>query len=187
MAGTPEDGFGPHNCKDCRKCGRHPMLKDLVVHNGKKIERQLCEECVRAEGGALGSHQPIQELFTKLVISSAGGGAGERSGGGQMACPGCGLRFAQFRERGLLGCSECYRAFEEDLGPLIERAHEGGTHHIGKLPRRAGASQDRAQRVLSLRQQLREAVAREEYEKAASLRDELAKMERSTGRGVTGA
>jgi len=184
MAGTPNDGFGPHNCKDCRKCGRHPMLKDLVVYNGKKIERQLCEECVRAETAGTHAHEPIQELFTKLVISSAQAG---RAASAQSACQTCGLRFAQFRERGLLGCPDCYKAFENDLSPLIERAHEGGTHHTGKVPKRAGASEDRMQRLVSLRQQLREAVQAEEYEKAAILRDELAKFERAPGRGVSGA
>lgn len=160
------------------------MLKDLVVYNGKKIERQLCEECVRAETSGSQNHQPIQELFTKLVISSAQAG---RAAAAQSACQSCGLRFAQFRERGLLGCPDCYKAFENELSPLIERAHEGGTHHTGKVPRRAGVSEDRMQRLVALRQQLREAVQAEEYEKAATLRDELARFERPSGRGVGGA
>lgn len=189
MAGTPNDGFGPHNCGDCRKCGRHPMLKELVVINGQKIERQLCEHCVRAEAAkaeASDPKQPIQELLTQLVISSVAQG-GRPVAAGQACCPRCGLRFAQFRERGLLGCGECYRAFEAELTPLIERAHEGGCQHTGKMPRRAGASQDRIQRIVQLRQLLHRAVQAEEYEKAAMLRDELSRFERSLDSGAAEA
>lgn len=52
------------------------------------------------------------------------------------ACPSCGLTYAKFKESGLLGCPDCYAAFEPSLGPLLERAHEGGAHHAGKKPRR---------------------------------------------------
>jgi protein arginine kinase activator len=167
------------------------MLKELVVINGKKIERQLCEQCVRAQAaqqpGLPGSGKPtVQQLLTQLMVN-AGINAMPAALATQPSCPRCGLRFAQFRERGLLGCSECYRAFEADLQPLIERAHEGGCQHTGKVPRRANESQNTLQRIVALRQLLNQAVQAEEYEKAAVLRDELLHLERSLNGGVPGA
>ena len=53
------------------------------------------------------------------------------------ACGACGTTFAKFRQTGLLGCAQCYFAFEDRLAPLIERAHEGASQHVGKTPRRA--------------------------------------------------
>jgi protein-arginine kinase activator protein McsA len=47
------------------------------------------------------------------------------------------LAFAQFRNNGLLGCGACYAAFEGLLSPMLARAHEGGTHHVGRKPRSA--------------------------------------------------
>src|SRR5262249_41844412 len=122
-------------------------------------------------------------------------------------CAACGLTYASFRQTGYLGCPECYTAFEQQLVPLIARAHEGGTHHTGKSPKRpltgdasaagtgtahaaeraARAEADRAarqatearliaERAVMLQKRLNEAVAAEEYEKAAQLRDELARL-----------
>ncbi|MEM9083749.1 MAG: UvrB/UvrC motif-containing protein [Planctomycetota bacterium] len=87
------------------------------------------------------------------------------------------MTFAQFRETGLLGCPACYRAFEKHLSPLLERAHDGGINHIGKVPARAGTSIDRQQRIALLRRQLDEAITAEEYERAAAVRDELMSFE----------
>ena len=40
----------------------------------------------------------------------------------------------------LLGCANDYTVFERDLTPLLQRAHEGATHHVGKVPARRGGS-----------------------------------------------
>ena len=93
------------------------------------------------------------------------------------SCEACGLTFAEFRKSGLMGCSACYKAFESQVGPLIERAHEGGTHHIGKIPRRAGASVERQERITLLRRQLSDAIEAEQYERAADLRDQIRRFE----------
>jgi len=54
------------------------------------------------------------------------------------------------------------------LSPLVQRAH-GATRHVGKVARRRPTADQR----LRLRTQLREAIAREDYEQAARLRDQL--------------
>lgn len=112
------------------------------------------------------------------------------TGGGSIgACPSCGMTFEEFRQKGVLGCAHCYAAMEAQLGPLIERAHEGATHHVGKVPRRLlkgettaaaeraarllGTMKDHQERIRLLRKQLAEAVGAEQYERAAAIRDEL--------------
>ena len=94
-----------------------------------------------------------------------------------LTCKECGLTFAQFRDTGLLGCPQCYSEFESELGPLLERTHEGGTHHIGKVPRHSGESQARQVLLLRLRKQLADAVANEDYKSAAKLRDQVRELE----------
>ena len=84
---------------------------------------------------------------------------------------------AQFREQSLLGCADCYKAFETPLAPLLERAHESGTHHVGKMPRRAGSGEQRQALLTRMRKRLAEAVAGEDYELAARLRDEIRRYE----------
>ena len=96
----------------------------------------------------------------------------------------CGTTFPDFKQTGRVGCSECYTTFEPQLGPLLERAHEGATHHVGKRPTRweersarAEADSARRERVDDLHRRLEQAVMAEQYEAAAVLRDELRKIE----------
>lgn len=109
------------------------------------------------------------------------------------ACPCCGMTFAQFRSAERLGCAQCYLALEPQLRALIGRVQEGAVQHVGKVPRRlsqalaqpvehaaapvsAPAPIDLAARARELRAQLAQAVASEHYERAAQLRDELARL-----------
>jgi protein arginine kinase activator len=74
----------------------------------------------------------------------------------------------EVRARGRLGCPNDYGVFARGLLPLVQRAH-GATRHVGKVARRRPAVSER----LRLRSRLREAIAREHYEQAALLRDQL--------------
>lgn len=105
-------------------------------------------------------------------------------------CSLCGSSFDDIANRGKLGCAECYEQFGDRLAPTIERMH-GRTKHIGKLPGRPAAPNNpiqtermekkkearAADTLEELRNQLRMAVAAEEYEKAAVLRDRIKEME----------
>src|SRR4051812_50191131 len=55
-------------------------------------------------------------------------------------CDQCKITWAEFRQHGLFGCEKDYDIFEKDLSPLLQRAHEGATHHTGKVPTRGGAA-----------------------------------------------
>ncbi|MDX2115759.1 MAG: UvrB/UvrC motif-containing protein [Planctomycetota bacterium] len=161
--------------RKCDRCSAEATVHEVMIRNGEKVEKHLCEACAREEGVAVASHAPINELITSFVMSQAGAQPAAKPG----ACAGCGMNFAEFRQSGLLGCSECYKAFEPQLGPMIERAHEGATHHTGKTPRRGVGAVDRQERIVVLRRQLSEAIAAEQYERAAALRDELLHVEKS--------
>jgi protein arginine kinase activator len=66
--------------------------------------------------------------------------------------------------------------FEKDLTPLLHRAHEGATHHLGKVPARRGGTGVPAKRAVDLtrlRKELQRAVEAEDYERAAKLRDQI--------------
>jgi protein arginine kinase activator len=138
---------------------------------------------------------PAVKAGPAIVIGAGvpgGVGAGSPAGAGTGSagvCGSCGLTFEEFRHKGVLGCAQCYAAMEPQLGPLIERAHEGATHHVGKVPRRLsrgettaaaeraarllGTMKDHQERIRLLRKQLAEAVGAEQYERAAAIRDEL--------------
>jgi len=171
--------------RKCDRCDREATVHEVTIKDGAKVEKHLCESCAREEGVVVQAHAPINELITKFVMSHSGQGAtATRS----QACGACGLKYQEFRQHGLLGCAECYKSFESQLGPLVERAQDGATHHIGKAPASVVGSVDRQQRIVTLRKQLTDAIAAEQYERAAQLRDQLMHVEKKPegGKGAAG-
>lgn len=189
----------------CDKCkAQEATVHEVSIKGGKRVEKHLCEQCAKQEGLPVQSFVGPQQVLQAIVAQqaqAAGGAAGapgaapSGSGAGPEACPQCGMKFASFRQSGLLGCAECYAAFASQLSAPLERWHEGGTHHVGKTPRRVRSTETPAQkaavasvatlaaiemmrrRVETLRRQLAEAVEGEQYERAAKLRDEIRRIE----------
>jgi protein arginine kinase activator len=62
--------------------------------------------------------------------------------------------------------------------PLLENIH-GDTRHCGKTPRRYPQTKQAEAELLQLRQRLKRAVEREDYEEAARLRDQIKTVEES--------
>lgn len=166
----------PRKCDNCKE----PATVHLTeIKGGEKIEKHLCEQCAaQNEGLTTGgkAHLPINELLTNFVMQHSGV---QKEG---LTCEQCGTTWAEFRQNGLLGCEQDYAAFEKELTPLLQRAHEGAAHHVGKAPTRRGGTGVPAKRavdVTKLRKELGRAVEAEDYEKAAALRDQIRQCEGS--------
>ena len=162
----------------CDECGeRDVAVRVTHVVDGEAREIKLCDRCAAERGiqtSASVSQTPLGGFLNALWKTSDTGPADAVATG---PCPGCGATFADFRESGRLGCSECYVAFEGQLRILIRRYH-GSTHHhgrrhIGPVP----GDQVPDDLVRGLREQLRLAVGAENFELAAELRDRLKELE----------
>ena len=62
--------------------------------------------------------------------------------------------------------------FAEGLEGLLKTMHKG-TKHIGKTPQALQQSRDLSERLKTLQKKLDKAVADEDFEQAAQVRDEL--------------
>ena len=164
----------------CDLCEKPAVVHEVTVRSGIKKEVHLCETHAKDAGIQLPTTPPINQLLTQFVISQSSKPAKMVN----KSCSLCGLTFNQFRQTGKVGCPECYKSFEEQLSPLIERAQNGGTHHSGKAPRRAGTSVDRQLLIQKLMKELDHAVASEQYERAAKLRDRLNSMDIDDSRRI---
>jgi len=91
-------------------------------------------------------------------------------------CPSCGTSYATFRGSGRLGCPHCYVAFRRVLLPFLGRFHRQVTH-LGKFPRHAAGSASRVGEITRTRIALEKAVAAEDFETAARLRDRIRELE----------
>ena len=153
--------------KKCDQCDKPAVVHEVTNKNGVHNEIHLCEEHAEAAGVQMGP--PISQLVTQLMITKDPKVARVA----RKVCRTCGMKFAAFSQTGVLGCPDCYDSFGRELSPMIERAQNGGTSHSGKCPRRGGASIDHKLRIQRLFRELEDAVAAEQYERAAELRDRL--------------
>lgn len=160
----------------CQSCKKHRATVHLTEMSpeGEKTERHVCDQCAAEEGIFVKAqgNQPLNEILGGLVLQKSL--VQQLS---ELTCPKCKLTFVEFRNNGLLGCSGDYDAFESALLPLIERAHDGAGHHIGKVPRRLVTPRSSDADLVRLRAELNRAVTDEQFEKAARLRDQIRTLE----------
>lgn len=163
----------------CMICNENPATVHLTdIINNKKRDFHICPECAKKQGVLLKDQLPLLALIKKFGQAAVQA----EEDAPDIQCPRCAMTFKQFRKRGRLGCPEDYQAFGEELQSLIERIH-GATRHVGKSPgspevtSRQRETMERAQELDSVRQQLQHAVATEDYERAAELRDRIRVIE----------
>ncbi|MGI5920565.1 MAG: UvrB/UvrC motif-containing protein [Syntrophomonadaceae bacterium] len=163
-------------CEECKK--RLATVHVTQLFNGAKVESHLCEECASKKGGFFFD---LNNKFSipHLLGSFFGNGyvQGITAPVQNIQCPNCGMNFMNIRETGKLGCNECYTVFEQELEPILRRIH-GNSQHIGKIPSRGGAQVLIQKKIENLKARLQQAVAKEEYEKAAEIRDSIKELEK---------
>jgi protein arginine kinase activator len=97
-----------------------------------------------------------------------------------LQCPQCGFTQADLKKTGRLGCSHCYVTFAEGLGGLLKSMHKG-VRHVGKVPAVLREDKGAAERLKGLQKKLEQAIAVENFELAASLRDEIRDLKLHAG------
>ena len=161
----------------CQLCDKPATVHLTEVTDGDRLERHLCEECAQNEGITISMElAPIKSVPVKELLSTLAAAQDEAHDLAGLQCPECQLRWVDFRKSGLLGCAADYEAFAEPLGRLIKQAQAGRHEHLGKTPKRLGPNVSARTTLRKLRHDLKEAVAGEDYEGAARLRDEIDKL-----------
>ena len=165
----------------CQKCNKNEAtIHRVTVINGAKNEVHLCEDCAREEGGI--PSLAIQNILKGFLEKSQ---SKEQS----LYCPNCSMTLEKFKSDGFLGCTQCYSVFEEYLEPILHSIH-GTAVHEGKQPK-SSAMKTAAQPVLEpkkpsgaelLKNELKQAIEEENYERAAQIRDELKAMQEGAQR-----
>ncbi len=155
----------------CDLCDKAAVVHEVRVKNGVRKEVHLCETHAQIAGILITTDLSVVKAQEALAAQA------KRAVTPSSICRSCGMNFREFRQTGTLGCADCYESFVRHLAPLIERAQRGSTHHCGKSPARKGISVDRQHVVRTLLKELDEAVAAEQYERAAQLRDRLRTMQ----------
>jgi len=151
----------------CMFCKQNPAKVHLTQIVGDKMQKvDLCEECAKQKG----VNDPAGFSLADLLLGL--GASQEISSGEDVKCANCGFTQADFKKAGRLGCSQCYTTFAEGLEGLLKSMHKG-VKHVGKVPVALRQSRDLNDRLKNLQKKLDKAVTSEDFEEAASLRDEI--------------
>ncbi|MFW5829087.1 MAG: UvrB/UvrC motif-containing protein [Planctomycetota bacterium] len=172
----------------CQLCRQRPAcvhLTEQQLHGQSRTVRSLdlCQNCLTGHEEALEGAAPAIEH----ILSDASSASEEEvpalqvpdkpSGGTTSTCPHCGLSLEQFLGNKRLGCQHDYDLFADTLIPLLEDYH-GASHHLGRTPttRSDGSIGRGIHKRMLYEKQLKTAIANEDYERAAELRDLLKQL-----------
>lgn len=191
----------------CEQCHHHAATVHIQeIAGGTKVSHHFCAGCAQAKGlvPGHGNTLSLASALLNMVKANLSGadladGTAELSesvpGLDALTCAACGLRGAEFRKLGRLGCARCYDTFAPALAPLLATLHRG-SRHAGKVPAGAAAPlpppppaaapvpqapvpppppppPSPSELMAALEEDLRCAVIAENYERAAHLRDQL--------------
>jgi protein arginine kinase activator len=162
---------------ECDQCGRNEAVIHLTqIENNDMNTFHLCESCAAEKGLEPGVNVGNFPLTDFLAQMGKGTGEAVSTDG---PCAFCRMSLEDFKKTGRLGCPHCYVTFEGHLRSLLRRLH-GGTQHVGKvyLPPDPSAA-ERQEQIAGLRRKLDKAVATEDFERAAQIRDRIRELEAS--------
>jgi protein arginine kinase activator len=162
----------------CCICKEREATVHLTQIAGDKMQKvDLCEECAKTKG----VNDPTGFSLADLLLGLGASQEIEQAAGGvELKCPRCGFTQADFKKAGRLGCPDCYKTFAEGLESLLKSMHKG-TRHVGKVPEALRQSRDLSDRLLALQKKLSKAIEEENFEQAATLRDEIKRMSTQLG------
>lgn len=156
-------------CCVCKEKEATVHLTQIAAEKMQKVD--LCEECAKQKG----VNDPAGFSLADLLLGLGAAQDAEPAGGiagSEVKCAACGFTQADFKKAGRLGCAECYKTFAEGLDQLLKTMHKG-TRHRGKVPAALRESQDLSEKLKSLQKKLDKAVSEENFEQAATCRDEI--------------
>ncbi|MCI9541228.1 MAG: excinuclease ABC subunit B [Lachnospiraceae bacterium] len=170
----------------CEKCQeREATIFYTEIINGVKNEHNLCSEC--AKDMDFGEELPFAELLAGILGAYAIESEKKEDTMEQVVCPSCKTTYRDFISHGVFGCEDCYNVFE----PLIEgniKKIQGNSLHTGKKPKYNVIQKESKEEVYQpleeiriMRERLKEALAEEDYEEAARLRDEIKAVKERNG------
>ncbi|MGV3709823.1 MAG: UvrB/UvrC motif-containing protein [Gemmatimonas sp.] len=160
---------------DCQECKTRPAVVESIKVLPAGVQHvHLCEKCAREKGiqttitmqqHALGDMlQAVQQQASLGSVDAA-------------SCGFCGATARDFRLTGRLGCAYCYEALENSLRELLRRLH-GNSKHVGKRYIAPQVQMEsKIDTVHDLEDRLRRAIAAEQFELAAELRDRIRVIE----------
>ncbi|MDG4657834.1 UvrB/UvrC motif-containing protein [Ectobacillus antri] len=165
----------------CQECQMRPAtLHFTQIMNGEKTEIHVCDECAKQDkysaffsgkNSSFSFHNLLAGLLNHehAIVNHHHKVADDT----QQRCHHCHMTYEQFIQVGKFGCSHCYETFREQLQPILRKLHGGNNTHKGKFPERLEGNIRLKKELEQLKQLMTQHIQKEEFEKAAELRDRI--------------
>lgn len=154
-------------CDNCKKREANVRYEENI--NGEKKKLNLCSMCSQKLG--LTSAGFMDNMLLSLFDEPVGL---EYEKLKEEKCPKCSYTFSDYANTGLLGCPSCYKTFESKLEPILRKLH-GKSYHI-KEEKIKDINKTNLNEIDKLKIELDKAIKKEEYEKAAEIRDKIKEL-----------
>jgi protein arginine kinase activator len=160
-------------CDQCKERDATVTLTHAV--KGEVNVLHLCQRCAAERGIETSVNTPLKNMIADYLPGMQAQAVAAQVE--SIRCAFCSMSLADFRESGRLGCASCYATFDQSLRALLRRVH-GNARHAGR--QYDAPPPDLLHEVTALgelRERLRRAIAQEEFETAAQLRDQIRGLE----------
>lgn len=185
--------------------GEEASIFFSYIEDNKVIKVNLCKYCANEKGVDDPTGYSLVDLMQGMGEESSSGKKQKKSD--ELTCGACGFTQSDFKKTGRFGCARCYEVFNEGLESLLEAMHKNTEHagkvpsfaqnpnpllpeepefakpasldfsELDELPLADDDQTMPLDHVAILKDQLDVAISEEDYEEAAKLRDEIAKLE----------
>jgi len=165
----------------CDQCEKEATVHLTQVVEGVVKKIHLCEDCAAKSGFDI--QGPVS--ITDILLGMGGEQPAVRQSSSERECPRCHMKRSDFKKSGRLGCPECYGVFSEELEPLVKAMHRS-QQHSGKVPAGEGERARLSAEIAQAQKDLDASIAKEQFEKAASLRDRLHELRAELEKEIEG-
>lgn len=174
----------------CERCHKNKATQAVKGQkNGRSCELFVCDACVRK---APVKPSPLPLSLADILFSLGNAkkpGTEEKSASAYREageqdedtfrppafCKYCGISRDRVRDTGRLGCSKCYSVFHDDVEAFI-REMQYSDKHVGRHPVKIIVEET----ITDLKIKLAAAIDREDFYKAAEIRNALDRLETPT-------
>lgn len=120
--------------KKCMKCGKPATHKFVKIEKDQIYDMFYCEEHAGDASPYQKAKLSVSDLLAKFLSQEQASATGEEGAPeSSLTCKTCGVSLDAYRKTLLLGCSDCYESFYEQLLPELRKFH-GNVKHIGRKP-----------------------------------------------------
>lgn len=158
----------------CDKCKiKEACYHSTLVINGEVKSTHLCEACAIKEGVFNKTYDSIFDEFKTLTNFL------EFDDFVDKVCPKCNWSLRQFKNSGILGCSACYDAFEEEIEDIVKRIQPYTENKLDNIEFKVETKKQsltKEQKLDNLKSDLQKAIAEERYEDAGVINKEIKKL-----------